>query len=65
MDEEGVIVYTPVARLHDRWSLLAFSAGAIHDLMETATQIMDVASGMAMEHYRQKVYDKKFKEIIK
>lgn len=65
MDENEVIVYTPVARLHDRWSLLAFGVTALHDIANTAASILDVASDMALEHARQKVYDRKFKEIVK
>jgi len=68
MDEEEVEeakVYQPTARLHDRWSLLAFATCAVHDLAHTVTQILDVASDMSLEHSRQKQYDKKFKEIIR
>lgn len=67
MDDEveEAKVYHSVARLHDRWSLLAFATCAVHDILHTATQIFDTASDMALEHARQKVYDRKFKEIVK
>lgn len=65
MDDEDVIVVEPVARLHDRWSLLSFALLSIHDMMNTATSIMGVAGDMALEHARQKRYDRKFKEIVK
>lgn len=64
MDENEVIIVAPVARLHDRWSLLSFAILSVHDMMNTATSIVGVAGDMALEHCRQKRYDRRFKEIV-
>lgn len=64
MDDEDVqvrITFEPM--LHDRWSLLSFVATATSEMAQTVADNFQTLAIMSIQHAKQKMYDKRFKEI--
>jgi len=64
MDEDEIVFsYEVSPKLHNKWSLLALAAGFIGDIARVVADNTSTAATMAIQHAKQKEFDKEFAGI--
>jgi hypothetical protein len=66
VDEEQTEEYiTPVAKAHDRWSVLIIGLNGAARIADEIAETLSQYTIMASQHANQKIYDRRFTQIMK
>lgn len=64
MDENDTEYITLKPMRHDRWSVLILALNVAGSMVEIASDGLRAGAMMAGQHANQKMYDRKFNEIV-